>query len=1181
MSAGKYHNVRRNKEQNKNNNEVIGIVLVAISAFILLCTIIPPVLGPISSKGVFPVFIGLFGVFSYPLFLCTLILGIALIRGIQPELPARQKAGITIMAVSLMLILQMATTHNRLGDFNGYGEYLKTVFMGGWASPKIITAGGALFGIVAYALSALITKVAAYIICSVFFLAALGYFFIWPIFAARKNAGEKATANKGAFEKGSDAYPREFMPVTDNTLFVDRIIPQSGAGYGTDASMGQNGIQGGYQSSKNQPFQQIERPPEFDPYHSPNPSNDSVRTSARQILFGGANESSQPAEKPRTTYDEARESFWAEHSLRPLSAEPTVKDTTSAPPASTLYQQRPPKRVHDDVRAAFGDVSLPPPNDISDKIVGTEGIINGDDYSVKLAEENAARNKTANIDDRPQIGEFNSRSVEISKAEYREPEAKPSTIVNGDYFGAPIGEIRPQENLREARKVDFTVPQNEIEEQPFDEFEEEKTDSERPPIIAASEYANNQNEQRGQSKDSQKAEESSLSAETRFQMLLEEERKRHEAAEREKNRPEPQQEQNTDTLTYNYDLPDETYEDDYDVSTYDKILDRLDEATNDEIEHLILDNDDIPMQPNDSLSSETAESTEESNSEPERNATEDENVLRMIDDTIDLSEQSHFEGTDNTGYYEEVTEAPKKAERPKEKRTGGEQVRIDDYLGDNTELPKPKKKKRIKYNAPSIEMLTPASRNSQLIEAATEDRARILEEALHTFKLNAKVTGIVVGPAVTRYELEMPPGVSVKRIEQMSQDLAYSLGCNGNIRVEAPVRGKKAVGVEVPNDSVEIVRLREVLESKEFKSASSPLTLAIGRDITGNVIVCNLEKMPHLLIAGATNSGKSACLNAIIMSIIYKSSPEDVRLILIDPKLVEFALYDQIPHLLGDGIINDTQQAINALTWAREEMERRYHAFSALKVKNIGEYNKCEAVKNGQADKMQYIVLIVDEFAELTIDTENRKALENRVVSMAQKARAAGIHLILATQRPSADVITGTIRANLPSCIAFAVRSYTDSRIILDAGGAETLLGKGDMLYSPAGADGMLRVQGAYVESDEISAITAFVKENNETDFDEDFTAAIRKTQEVSNSESDEEEKEFDPLMPEVLKCVIESGRASTSMVQSRFSVGYARANRIIDQMEIHKFIGPRESNNFRPVYITREEFKKQFGTDI
>ena len=340
--------------------------------------------------------------------------------------------------------------------------------------------------------------------------------------------------------------------------------------------------------------------------------------------------------------------------------------------------------------------------------------------------------------------------------------------------------------------------------------------------------------------------------------------------------------------------------------------------------------------------------------------------------------------------------------------------------------------------------------------------------------------------------------------------------------------------------------------------------------------------MPHLLIAGATGSGKSACLNSIIISILYKSSPEDVRLILIDPKRVEFNMYQGIPHLLGADIINDAQQAINVLTWAKEEMDRRYTLFGNHRVRSLPEFNKSEAVKSGEEQKLPYIVLIVDELAELMLDN-NKKILESKIMSIAQKARAAGIHLILATQRPSVDVITGTIKANLPSRIAFTVKSNMDSRTILDEGGAETLLGRGDMLYSPVGMDEPKRVQGAFVTDDEVMAISEYVRVNNEADFDEEFTSAIEVKPVESDSDDDDEEdsKEFDSLMPEVLKCVIESGSASTSMIQRRFSVGYARASRIIDQMEQHKFIGPLEGSKPRAVYISREQYKELFGIEI
>jgi S-DNA-T family DNA segregation ATPase FtsK/SpoIIIE len=401
--------------------------------------------------------------------------------------------------------------------------------------------------------------------------------------------------------------------------------------------------------------------------------------------------------------------------------------------------------------------------------------------------------------------------------------------------------------------------------------------------------------------------------------------------------------------------------------------------------------------------------------------------------------------------------------------------------------------------------------------------------------------------------------------------------------LETPIPGKRAVGIEVPNASIDIVGLRDVIQSHEFQKASSPLTIALGKDIAGANIVCELNKMPHLLIAGATGSGKSACLNSVIMSLVYKASPEDVRLILIDPKLVEFTRYKNLPHLLTGEIINDGTEALNAFRWLKVEMDRRYMQFAKNLVSDLTEYNKCPAVKSGEEEKLPYIVLIVDELAELMM-SQNRKDLEEKIMSMAQKARAAGIHLILATQRPSVDVITGTIKANLPSRIAFSVKSVIDSRTILDSAGAETLLGRGDMLYAPLGVDDPRRVQGAYVTTDEVTTVIEYVKEHNEGIFDDEFKKAIAVPDEpdaAAASAADEgDETGFDPLMPAILKLVIEANIASASFIQRRFSVGYARAARIIDQMEQSGFIGPLDGGKPRTVYITREKFFEVFGAE-
>ncbi|MCH5164475.1 MAG: DNA translocase FtsK, partial [Clostridiales bacterium] len=565
--------------------------------------------------------------------------------------------------------------------------------------------------------------------------------------------------------------------------------------------------------------------------------------------------------------------------------------------------------------------------------------------------------------------------------------------------------------------------------------------------------------------------------------------------------------------------------------------------------------------------------------------------LKLIDEEVDMSETSDEVDNDNTGYYttegfdRRVGEISLKLNDAKvginSGSTAHNQINMEDYdVEIKDEQPK-KQKKHLRYTPPPIDMLINCSTEPEAVDY--EANANSLEEVLHNLRVEAKVIKVTTGPAVTRYELEMPPGQSVKKITNCADDIAYALASSGKVRIEAPIRGKRAVGVEVPNASIAVVSLREVVESKDFNEAKSCLTLGLGKDITGNIMTCNLEKMPHLLIAGTTGSGKSACLNSIIISMLYKSSPDDVRLILIDPKQVEFVLYRDMPHLLMKNIINDSSQAINAFKWAREEMDRRYTLFAKYSVRNLADFNDSVAVKTGMEPKLPRIVIIVDELAELML-AKNAKELEQNIMSMAQKARAAGMHLILATQRPSVDVLTGTIKANLPSRIAFAVKSITDSRTILDQIGAETLLGRGDMLYAPLDSNEPKRVQGAFITTEEIENIVNFVRNNNETDYDEAAENIIMKKQEEAAPSSDEEksgEISEDPLMKDVLRKVIETNQASASQIQRRFAVGYNRASRIIDQMEENGYIGPLDGAKPREVYITREKFIELYGEDI
>lgn len=487
---------------------------------------------------------------------------------------------------------------------------------------------------------------------------------------------------------------------------------------------------------------------------------------------------------------------------------------------------------------------------------------------------------------------------------------------------------------------------------------------------------------------------------------------------------------------------------------------------------------------------------------------------------------------------------------------------------------KPQEKiKPYKYTKPPIDLITTQSDDLSLINNEIPMKRVALENALENFGVPAKVQNVVIGPTVTRYEIEMPEGISVKRILSLDADIAYALSANGQIRIEAPIPGRSIVGIEVPNSKVAKVSIKDVLQAKEFALSPSPLTFALGKDITGNVKVCNLQKMPHLLVAGTTGSGKSVCLNSIIISILYKASPDDVKFIMIDPKQVELSMYEGLPHLVVPRVITDPTKAVNALQWTVDEMERRFKLISEERVRNIGEYNKLDKVLQNKVKKMPYLVVIFDEFADFMAVAKNE--IEDKIRRIAQKARAAGIHLILATQRPSTDVVTGTLKGNLPSRIAFKVASRVDSEVILGCTGAEKLLGYGDMLYKPSDAEPS-RLQGCFIDTPETKDIVNFIIQNNEEVFDEEAINAINNPGKTTNGGG--ENNGVDPLLPQALKICIDNGVASTTMVQRKLSIGYPRAARIVDQMEERGYISSAEGSKQRAVYITIDEFYSIFG---
>ncbi len=477
------------------------------------------------------------------------------------------------------------------------------------------------------------------------------------------------------------------------------------------------------------------------------------------------------------------------------------------------------------------------------------------------------------------------------------------------------------------------------------------------------------------------------------------------------------------------------------------------------------------------------------------------------------------------------------------------------------------------YNYPPVDLLAlPRPSVVKTAHDKDEEKAVKLEETLRSFGINATLINIAHGPAVTRFELAPAAGVKVSRITALDRDIALNLAAE-SVRIEAPIPGKAAVGVEIPNEVVETVPLREVLESQEARKNPSRLAVAMGKDNSGRYIVGDIAKMPHVLIAGATGSGKSVCINCIVCSILYRATPSEVRLIMVDPKVVELSIYNGIPHLLQP-VVTDPKKAAGALHWAVAEMETRYKKFADKQVRDIKGYNKKCAATGEPA--MPQIVIIIDELADLMMVAPGE--VEDAICRLAQLARAAGIHLVIATQRPSVNVITGVIKANIPARIAFTVASFVDSRTILDVGGAEKLLGRGDMLFAPTGPNKMQRVQGAWVSEEEINGIVEYIKSRHEPEYDSDLLEYM-KDQAAEEAEAEEDEnRESDKLLPQAMEIAINAGQVSISMLQRKLSIGYARAGRLVDEMAKRGYVSEAEGSKPRAVIMTREEYAQVFG---
>lgn len=485
------------------------------------------------------------------------------------------------------------------------------------------------------------------------------------------------------------------------------------------------------------------------------------------------------------------------------------------------------------------------------------------------------------------------------------------------------------------------------------------------------------------------------------------------------------------------------------------------------------------------------------------------------------------------------------------------------------------------YNYPPIDFLKKGEGSLASVAAEQEqnETAVKLLQTLKDFNVETTLAGVFRGPTVTRYELQPKPGVKVSKITGLADDIALNLAAAG-VRIEAPIPGKPAVGIEVPNQTKDTVTLRELLESDEFKNSKSRLSFAVGRDIAGNVIIGDIAKMPHVIIAGSTGSGKSVCTNSIIMSILYKATPDEVRLLLIDPKIVEFKVYDGIPHLLIP-VVTDPRKAAGALNWAVQEMLRRYKLFADNNVRDLKGYNEMAAESDGAVEPMPQIVIAIDELADLMMAASNE--VEDAICRLAQMARAAGMHLIIATQRPTVDIITGLIKANVPSRIALSVKSSIDSRTILDTSGAEKLLGQGDMLYSPSGIPKPIRIQGCFCSTKEIESVVTFIKNNATAEYSDEIMEEIEKNVPVAKGEkaqaagkTDTVPDGDDELIEKAIDIINELGQASTSSLQRKLKLGYARAARIMDELEDLGVIGPSEGSKPRRILMTKSQWMER-----
>ncbi len=1097
--ARKKYKQRRNADK---NHDVLGVVLIAISLFLLLCICIPPLLSVVS-WGIFNVVLGVFGIVAYPILIAVLMLGIFLLLRKKPEVKnTRTVVCAALLIVFGLFILQLATTHHFLG--NGFSSYIDATYSSRYS------AGGVIMGTLAYGLQALITEIGCYIVFSVAVIVTLIVMLdvVGKIRARHSSVSTVEIAPKPRRQFVTDEEAQRVVPVEpQNRLFIGEVEPRNKPGFTSES-----GVASEIPQQDRRKVTDYMSSPVIE-YYDFGKKRDDTTTAAEQALYGAADEINELERKEF----EVKET--------PVKASEQKQE-----PAAEVERENPPRqivepylRVDEDYRNAASrpkKIEHDEPSDIKSQMKiffpaakdiefnPSDDIISDGDLAAGLKED-AKKLKRSDMEN---IGDEERFSMPTFTP--KEP------IFTDDAFESFDNIVAPS-----ARNVltEQPEPEEEPQEDIIDAFEMKKMYTDEP----------------------------------------------------EERVPETELRPDDDIITDF--VPKQSDRKQPETYAVDASGDDIIDAAN------------------------TVQEQTMTRSEPidrgEDGIIDGNGTLTISDEpAVDMSETHDItsdliDGDDRSGLY---VNAEQPAETPAVKKSKNRSTPLDNQISiasvireqaeDSVVINTASRRKRYSYAAPPLDLLktyAKAEMSREDLESNAARLAAVIGGFLKASEKEVKVINIVPGPTVTRYEIETPSGISVKNIESLSPDIEYELATPSHIRIEAPIPGKRAIGIEIPNANRSIVGLREVIESNEFERAKSALTFSVGKDISGAVVLCDLMKVPHLLIAGQTGSGKSACLNGLLVSLLYKSSPEDLRFILVDPKRVEFSAYRGMPHLLFDRIIYEPNEVLSALKWACMEMERRYAIMSKYGRNNIGSYNELEEVKSGKLDRISQIVIVVDELADI-MQSAVKRDIEDKIKTIAAKARAAGIHLIVATQRPSTDVITGTIKANLTSRIAFRVSSQIDSRIIIDETGAEALVGNGDMLFYPVDYSGPKRVQGSYISDTEVLSVINYIKEHYECDFDEAAADFVFNSDRGGAGGMGGDVSKEDELLPSVLEFVIKNSMASTSGIQRRFSIGYARAARIVDIMEELKFIGPATNNSKpREVYITREKYKELYGRDI